>query len=174
MAKYYITGVSGVGKSAVVQELNKKSIPSFDIDAVENLCEWRNKISNEVADYYPGIGMEWLKAHDWICNTTMLKKLIDSQKNNVVIAGVASNQEEYLDLFDKIFLLQCQPETFLHRINNRTENDFAKNKSEQDHILGWYKDYEIRMIKHGAIPIDTEKSLDQVVEQILSLIKQPS
>ena len=54
MNKFFITGISGVGKSAVVEELEKRGIKAFDLDAMD-LCLWKNKASGEYADYYSGI-----------------------------------------------------------------------------------------------------------------------
>lgn len=172
MAYFYITGVSGVGKSSVVQELNKRGILAYDIDTVPNLCHWRNKSTLEKANYYSGIGKDWLEQHDWICDKKMLTELLGHGADNVVIAGIASNQNEFLNLFDKIVLLHCNKETLLDRLTNRNgDNDFAKDKSEQEHVLSWYKDYENELLNQGAIAINTEEPLTMVVEKILNEIK---
>ncbi len=171
MNKFYITGVSGTGKSTLVEELCKRGVRALDIDEIDNLCHWKNKISGEKAQYQYGIGKDWLEAHDYTCEVVELKKLLDTQRNtSVIIAGVASNQDEYLNLFNKVFLLHCQEETFLHRLNARDNNEFAKEKSEQEHVLSWYKEFEDKMRKKGAIPISTEGSISGVADQIMSYI----
>lgn len=171
MNRFYITGVSGTGKSALMKELQKRGVRAFDIDAVPGLCHWKNKITGERAKYQSGIGKDWIEAHDWICDKVKLMELLEAQDGTaVVIAGIASNQDEYLGLFDKIFLLQCREETFLHRLSTREENKFAKEKSEQEQVLSWYKDFEDKMRKKGAVPINTEDSIHAVADQIISHI----
>lgn len=171
MRKFYITGVSGTGKSALAKELEKRSIRTIDIDDVPELCHWKNKLTGKKAKYQSGVGKDWIEAHDWICDRNKLMKLLDENGNTIVVTGIASNQDEYLDLFDKIFLLHCREETFLHRLNTRDENEFAKEKSEQEHVLSWYKEFEEKMRKWGAIPIDTEASISTVADQIISQIE---
>ena|SRR3989338_7450747 len=169
MSKFYITGVSGTGKSTLARELNNNSdITAFDLDD-EDLCHWRNKKTQEEAVYEYGIGKDWLEAHEYTCDQNKLKALLDRQKNHVVVLGVASNQNDFLHLFDKIFLLHCRKETFLHRLNTRgDDNQFAKDKSEQEHLLGWYEDFEAGMLKQGAVPLDAENSTENIVKVIIT------
>jgi len=172
MRKFCITGAPGVGKSTVIEELNKRGIKAFDADAVDGLCQWKNETLSENVEYHPGIGKDWLDKNNYICDVAKLKEIIDKHDGVVVVAGVVSNQEEFLKLFDKVFLLRCDEEVFLHRLNTRDANDFGKDKSDQDHILGWYKDFEANMINYGAIPIDTNVPLKNVVDKIISEIQE--
>lgn len=172
MPKIYITGVSGTGKSIVAEELNKRGIVAFDIDAVKDLCGWRDKETGEKADYYSGIGKDWIEAHKWLCDVEKLRELL-KKDDTVVVLGLASNQDEYLNLFDRIFLLHCSEKTFLHRLNTREgEDEFARDSSEQEHILSWYKDFEKKMIERGAIAISIEDPLAIVVDKIQSCMKE--
>ncbi|MBI3335917.1 MAG: AAA family ATPase, partial [Candidatus Portnoybacteria bacterium] len=139
MPKIYITGVSGTGKSTLAKELNRLGIFAIDMDTVEGLCHWRNKKTGERTYYYSGIGRDWIEAHEWLCDIEKLKKLL-KKDGLVAVLGLASNQDEYLNLFDKVFLLHCGEKTFLHRLNTRKGKDeFARDPSEQEHILSWYK-----------------------------------
>jgi len=169
--KVYITGVSGVGKSSVAEELQRRGIKAIDMDAMEGLCFWENKETRKRADYYTGIGRDWLEAHSYMCAVSELKEIINRERGDVVVLGLISNQEEYLHLFDKIILLHCNEETFLHRIRTRSgDNQFAKDPSEQEHILSWYREYEEDMRKKGAIPIDTDRPVDEVAEEIQKVL----
>ncbi|EKE18887.1 MAG: hypothetical protein ACD_9C00205G0002 [uncultured bacterium] len=170
MNKFYITGIPGVGKSSVLIELNKKGIRAIDLDEISDLCCWKDE-SGERADYYPGMGKEWLDKNSYVCDLEKLKMILNDESDDLVIAGIVTNQEDLLRLFDKVFLLRCDEKIFLERLNTRDTNDFAKNESDQQHILGFYKEFEVDMIKHGAIPINTNVSLDEVVEKIIFEMK---
>jgi dephospho-CoA kinase len=172
MRKFYITGISGVGKSTVIDELNNRGIKSFDIDVIDGLCHWEHKETKEKADYQPGIGKEWLEAHDYFCDTEKLKKMIGDygSEDIIVVSGLAKNQDDYLDMFDKILLFYCDDKIFLHRLKIRDTNDFARDESEQEYLLNEYKDFKEKMLKHKAILINTEDPVEVVVNKVLEEI----
>ncbi|MSU60426.1 MAG: hypothetical protein EXS52_00735 [Candidatus Staskawiczbacteria bacterium] len=171
MKKVYITGVPGIGKSTIVEELIKRGIFAFDIDFAEGLCAWRNKKTNEEIIGDVEYTTEWLEAHDWICNAEKLKEILKQGKEMIVAAGIAANQAEYLDLFDKVFLLQCSEKTFLDRMANRKgDNEFGKSEVERQYVLSFHKDFEQKLITRGAIIVNAEESIDVVVNNIISKI----
>ncbi|MDP2656440.1 MAG: AAA family ATPase [bacterium] len=167
MPKIYITGVSGVGKTTLAGELNKRGILAYDVDSVPGLCHWRNKETKEKADYEYGIGKEWLMAHDWIADEEQLRHLLGNAET-VVVLGLTGNQKQYFQLFDTVYLLQCPPEVFLKRIDVRIDNDFGKEKSEQEHILSWYEGFEKRLIDQGVFPIDATQSIAEIADRVMS------
>ncbi len=93
----------------------------------------------------------------------------------VVVAGLSDTQADTLfDLFDKIILFRCDEEVFFGRINNRINHDFGKHESEQKMIRGWYKEFEQEMLDKGAIPIDTDQPIEQIVNIILQEFEAPN
>lgn len=162
---YYITGVSGTGKTTLARELAKQGYKTIDQD---KLCVWKNNQTLERERFYPGIGKEFLENHDWYCDISKLNSILEENHDRpVFVVGVSANQNEYLDTFTKIFLLKVRPEIFFERIDKREDNLFGKHQSEKDHIMSWYEDYEKEMIDKGAIEINGEVSVDQVIKQIL-------
>ncbi len=169
MKKFYITGISGSGKSSVAEKLKEKGVYTIDIDSIDGLCRWINNDTQEVEEWHHGMEGEWYRKHRYICNKEKLIDLINnSDKNIIVVAGLPNNRSELLDLFDKVFLLQCREETFIKRIEERTNNDFGKHALEKENILSWYKNFEKKTLEEGAIPIDTDRSLADVTEEIFS------
>ena len=168
MKRYYITGIAGTGKSAVGAEFKKLGYEVYDIDAVESLCHWQHKETGIEAKYNTGVGKEWLEAHDWICDEEKLRELLArNPEKDTIVVGIAYNQDKFISLFNKVFLLYCSPETFIKRIGTRSDgNNFGKDKSEQEQLLEWYQDFQQRMENLGAIPINTEIPLEGVVENI--------
>jgi|SRR3989338_4952394 len=170
MQKFYITGISGNGKSSVALKLKEKGIPAIDIDEIKGLCRWVNKNTHEISHWRSGIGKDFFETHEYICDKEKLVALMNKYKDIVVVIGLADNQSEFLDLFDKIFLFYCDEEIFIKRIKERTNHNFGKHPSEQKMILGWYKNFEKEMLDKGAIAINTEGSLDKVVEKVVKHI----
>jgi thymidylate kinase len=167
--KTFITGISGTGKTSIANALKERGVIAFSIDEVEGLCHWVNKTDGKVVDYEAKLDKEFIDSHVWVCDTEKLKELIN-QNENVVVLGMAENQEEFIPLFDKVLLLQCKPETFLKRIESREDNVFGKDKSAQEYLLNTYQEFENKMLEKGAVPIDVEKPLEEVVEEIIKQI----
>lgn len=161
--KAYVTGRSGTGKSSVARAFAAKGVAVVDID--NGLCHWENKHTGEQVDWTPGSSKEWHDAHEWICDAKKLEALL-SENANIVVVGAATNQEEYFHLFDKVFILCVESKTIISRIHQRTDNQFGKDATEQERILFNYGEWENRMIKNGAVRINAEKSLDEVVAEI--------
>lgn len=160
--RIYVTGVSGTGKSSVARSIKGKGITSIDID--EGLCRWENKYSGKPTHWEPGKNAEWHASHQYICDIERLKKLL-SENEDVVVVGLASNQHAFFNLFDKIYLLKCSPETYTSRIQKRTDNDFGKHQAEQELLLNWQKVLEVEMDKEG-VTLDAGRPLEEVVNEI--------
>jgi dephospho-CoA kinase len=172
--KIFITGVSGTGKSTTIEKLQEKGIHAIDIDAVPGLCRWVHTGTQEVAHWHSGIGSEFFETHQYICDREKLIALMNEVPGPVVVAGISDTQTHTLfDLFDKIFLFRCDEEVFLKRIKERTSHDFGKHESEQEMIRGWYKEFEQEMLNKGAMPIDTDQPVEQIVARILHELELP-
>lgn len=170
MKTYYITGISGTGKSTVIEELSKRGYSTIDIDDVEGLCHWVNKSSGELADYYTGVGADWLSQHEWICDKTILKKELLSKKSEIVfVCGLADNKTKILPLFQKVFLLQADEDTITKRLTSSGRaHDFGFHEADRKYIFSIAKDFETQSVKAGAIPINTNQPAAQVINTILS------
>lgn len=169
---YYVTGVSGTGKSTVTKELNKRGIiMAIDQDSKEyGLCSWKHNKTMKEAKFEYGIGKEFLEANDWYCDIEKLKQILNDNKNITFVCGVSANQNEYLNIFDKVFLLRCSPDELVKRIDKREDHNFGKDPAEKEHILNWYGEFEKDLINRGAVVIDSDKSIDVVVGEILKNI----
>ncbi|HUQ29983.1 MAG TPA: AAA family ATPase [Candidatus Paceibacterota bacterium] len=169
MKKIYITGVSGTGKTTIAQELQKRGYYAISIDEVDGLCSWINPLTGENDGAQKvELTLEFVDKHDWICDVTYLQKLLDKDVDAAFVLGMATNQNQFLHLFDKILLLECRPETFCKRIEERTDNEFGKDKKVQEQILGRYESYAREMRAKGSISIDTDRPVEVVVEDVIS------
>jgi broad-specificity NMP kinase len=169
MKKIYVTGISGTGKTTIAHELNKKGIKAFSIDEVPGLCFWINKASGIKVDYEAKLDQTFIDTHVWMCDVEHLKSLL-SINENVIVLGHAENENDFLNLFDQIILLQCKPETFIRRILEREDNVFGKDETAQKYLLNTYKDFEEGMIKRGAVSVHTDEALDKVIDKIAGFL----
>ena len=83
-----------------------------------------------------------------------------------------SNSFGFLSLFDKIILLQANPETIVHRMATRiNKSGYGKNKLEQENNLEWRKRFDSEILLMGGIPVNTEGNIDEVTDRIITIIK---
>lgn len=162
--KIYVTGISGTGKTSITNALISKGVTAIDID---DLCHWENKYTGERTGWEPGSSDEWHASHSWLCDVERLKERL-AKERNIVVSGFASNQREYANLFDKIFLLHATPETIFARIHARLDNDFGKHPAEQKRIMDSRGPLETMMVEKGAVLLDAERPLEEIVTEIQS------
>jgi len=166
-----ITGVAGTGKSSVCDELEKLGYKAFGIEDIEGMFTLSNKETGKKIETYDGYNVEQVKKHDWKCDIDKLKELMSKQKGIVFYAGVASNMDDILSLFDMLFLLKASPETLTKRLNKRKSNKFGGIKEVQEWLFSWKDWWEESMVSNGAIVIDANQDLKKVVEDIINKVK---
>ncbi|HRH24666.1 MAG TPA: AAA family ATPase [Candidatus Paceibacterota bacterium] len=162
--KIYVTGVAGSGKSSIVRALAARGVTAIDMD--QGLCHWENRHTGGMAGWEPGRSEEWYAEHGWMCDVPELSSLL-AIHDDIVVVGISSNQEEYMKFFDKVFVLHSKPETIIARINARTDSEYGKHPAEQKRLLAWQKSFEEEMAAKGAIPLDGERPIEEVVEDIV-------
>lgn len=169
--KVLITGIAGTGKSTIVKSLNERGIFSIDLHDVPGLMFWQDKITKEKVEYTPIHSHDWFDTVDRICDIEKLKEIL-SKHDNVVMAGTSGdNQTEYFPLFDKIILLQCNPEILIHRMKTRiNKSGYGKTKAEQEDNIEWQKEFDPFVLSNGAVSVNTEGDLNDVVDQIVKVI----
>ena len=168
MKMYYITGIPGSGKSELARKFKENNFHTIDIDY--GFCKWINKPTKAINNWKPGKPVDFFDENEWICDFEKVFSKIDNTEGVCIVAGVADNQLEFLDKFEKVFLLRCDPRILFRRIDKRIDNIFGKGKEEKEMILSWYKDFERETLDKGAIPIDASASIDEVYNSISKYI----
>lgn len=163
--KIYVTGISGTGKTSIVQKLNERGIKAVDVD--DELCEWTNKDTLEEVKWAPGRDDAWYEAHEWTCDIDRLGQIL-AEYTDVVIAGAAANQDKYLSFFDKVYFLNGDLKLLIARIQSRTDNDFGKHPTEQRRMAEWQDQYVREMGDRGATALDVSEPLEKLVDIIAS------
>lgn len=172
MSLFYITGISGSGKSRIKDELISHGLIAYDGDENE-ITTWVDKVTGfktvrpkEMADRTP----EWYSRHDWAMSASRIRELRQqSEDDHVYICGTASNRYELWGMFDKVFCLTIDEETLKYRLANRTGNEFGKAPDELANILSWHQSSQNEDQAMGAIMIDAIRPVNEVTNEIVSL-----
>jgi broad-specificity NMP kinase len=99
MMRILLTGMSGTGKSAVIEELSARGYRAADIDQ-------------------PGWSVH-APDGDWIWNEQRVQKLLsDDEDNQMFISGCAENQGKFYPLLDAVILLSAPPAVMVERLQS--------------------------------------------------------
>ncbi len=169
MKKILITGIPGSGKSTISNVLKTKKYYVIDGLRKIGLAYWADRRTGKKTVYESSVNLDWFREHVWTWDESVLNKLLkENDRELVFVCGVVPLEPKIFEYFDKVFLLRITTVLIRQRIEQRTENEFSKNPHFVDWVLSWYDDFESRLLKYGAIPIDATKPVAEVVDEILS------
>jgi hypothetical protein len=157
MAKrnYLIEGGSGTGKSSVCRELRKRGHVAIDGD-------------NELAyqgDPETGRRTDVAGHEHHLWDVDKVREIAANKEDEVTFfCGGSRNFTEFLDVFDKVFVLDVDTETLKQRLVNRDPDDWGGNDEQKDLILRLHATKE--GIPEGTV-IDTARPIGEVVGAIV-------
>ncbi len=172
MSLFYVTGIAGAGKSEVCKELLRLGYEAHEGD--DNLSRFYNNVTGlpvirptKASERSP----DWRDQHTWKMSKAKLLQLKEKATDKpVFVCGVASNEDEYIDVFDGVFALMVDKDTMVHRVMTRTVGDFGKNPHEMESLLEWQETTEGYYRKIGAHIIDATRPVNEVVQEIVASI----
>ena len=118
MSLVLVTGMSGVGKSAVLAELARRGHHVVDTDEPG----WSSEV----------VGSDGVVDQRW--HEDRIAELL-STAGDLFVGGCVSNQARFHERFDAIVLLSCPRDVMLERLAARTSNDFGKSDADRTRIL---------------------------------------
>jgi len=105
--------------------------------------------------------------HMWDVDT--VRQLAANQDDDATFfCGGSRNFDQFIDVFDEVFILDVDVETLNQRLDNRDDDDWGKRQSEWDLILRLHATKED--VPNDGIVIDATQSLVSVVDDILRYI----
>jgi dephospho-CoA kinase len=155
MAKinYLISGLPGTGKTSVCIELQARGYRAIDAD--------RN-FGHQVRA-------------DWRWDETKIEGVIDDASDEILfICGSASNRDDYIPKFSKVFILYVDDQTLRHRLLSRTNNNFGKDPDVLTRQVERNQGVKEYSIKRGRVVIDATQPVKKVVDDILAQIADKS
>ena len=150
MKRVLLTGMSGTGKSSVVQELVGRGYKAVDTD--DGFC-----------DVQPDGRQRWRE--------DAIQQLLATEDADVLfVAGCEENQGTFHPQFDHIVLLSAPLETMVERLQTRTNNPYVKTSLELSRFVEDVEIVEPLLREAADHEVRTTASLDVVVATILRLV----
>ena len=157
---YLIEGVSGTGKSSVCEELRRRGYAAIHGD--RELAYQGDPTTGEKTEG------RCHEHHIW--DVEKVRRLTANQDDEATFfCGGSRNFNEFIDVFDKVFVLDVDVDTLNERLDNRPDDDWGKSQSERELILRLHATKED--IPNNGILIDATQPLVSVVDEILNHVR---
>ncbi len=167
---YLIFGLSGTGKSTIAQRLCELGYIAIDTDNDKQLADWVDLATGQRVKDFPGFPLSeaWLRTHRWRWDAERFNELHrPSSHRAIFFCGGAENIEDFFSKFHLRFALYADNDTIEHRLTTRHSRRFNNTNPELKHLLGWNSAFVSTWRDRGVILINTNESLDHIVNQIL-------
>jgi broad-specificity NMP kinase len=150
LKRVLVTGMSGTGKSADVEELARRGYRAVDVDSPE----W---------SFYDADG-------EWIWKEDRVRDLLEESKGDLLfVSGCAENQVQFHPQFAAIILLSAPVDVVVDRLNTRTTNDFGKDPDELANVIHYIDTFEPRLRRVASHEIVTISPLHEVVDAVIEI-----
>jgi shikimate kinase len=148
MVRVLVTGMSGAGKTTVLDELRRRGHLTVDTD-------------------YDG----WeLPNRTW--DEPRMQRFLESNPD-VVVSGTVHNQGRFYDCFEHVVLLSAPLHVLVGRVGSRANNPYGKSPEQQAEIAT-YVDTVEPLLRNGAtLELDGQLPVSELADVIEKLVTQP-
>ena len=151
---YLVEGLSGAGKSSVYEELIRRGYKAVSTDRA-----WKRHAGSDT-------GLPGRPIHSMWDEEKAVSELELPEPEVLFVCGSGRNRDRFLPYFTGIFNLRIDDDTMRRRLQERTNNDFGKEREELELMLRLNRSDEKPA---GAVDLDATRPLDQVVDELLRL-----
>ena len=170
MAKFLVTGYPGTGKSSVAHELRRRGHFAYDTESMRGYMHVENVETGRHVPLPSPVPAGWFDTNSYVWDIIRVSQLL-LEHDDVYLCALADNQEQLYAAFDKIFILLLDETLLRQRLESRSTTSYGKDSQELSDIMKMHRHFEASLLNAGAIAINTDKSLPDVVTEILKLSK---
>jgi len=145
MARVLVTGMSGTGKTTVLDELRRRGHITVDTD----YDNWQ------------------LPDRTW--DERRMQQLLESNPD-VVVSGTVDNQVRFYDRFEHVVLLSVPLDVLIERVRSRTNNPYGKTSEQQAEIAQYLATVEPRLRRGVTLELDGQRATPELADVIEQLV----
>ena len=148
MSRVLVTGMSGAGKSTILDELRRRGLLAVDTD-------------------YDG----W-EVSDGNWDESRMDRLL-SRHQDVVVSGTVENQVHFYDRFEHIVLLSAPLEVLMQRLRARTNNPYCKSSVERAELARYVETIEPLLRRGATVELDGQRPVVELADDVERLVSRP-
>jgi dephospho-CoA kinase len=145
MARVLVTGMSGTGKTAVLDELRRRGHVTVDTD-------------------YDS----WVLP-DGTWDEARMTELLASHAD-VVVSGTVENQGRFYDRFDQVVLLSAPLDVILERVSRRENNRYGRTPDQRAEIAEYLRIVEPLLRRGATRELDGRRPVTELADSVESLV----
>lgn len=159
MTRVLITGMSGTGKTTLLDELSARGYPTVDTD---------------YGDYYELVDGERLWRTERI--EALLRATAADSGQVLFVQGTTRNQGAFYPWFEHIVLLSAPIAVLIERLTTRTTNPYGKDPTELAETLQYVQTVEPLLRSGATLEVVTTVAVSQVADTVLAHVmpQQPA
>jgi adenylate kinase family enzyme len=155
MTRVLVTGMSGTGKTTLLEELGRRGHRVMDTD----YGDWHEVVDGERLWHEGRIG-------------ALLDGVADDSAELLFVQGTVPNQGRLRNRFDHVVLLSAPREVIVERLATRTGNPYGKDPAELAETL-WNLEFVEPLLRTSAtLEIVTTIPVPEVADAVLAHVRR--
>jgi len=157
-----ITGMSGTGKTATIEEIGARGYTAYDLDS----AEWSEWVEVDSSDRLTPV-----EGKDWVWREDRVRSLLSQQQDErLFVSGCAENMEKFFPLIDVTILLSAPSATILDRLATRPASGYGHSPDDRRKVVDLIATIEPLLRQVADFEIDTRQPVRVTVDEILRLV----
>jgi broad-specificity NMP kinase len=168
MRLVYLTGSSGVGKTAVGEELRRRGFAVYDVDA-DGLARWFENGTGAEVRMPPNRDDAWFTENTYRLPVETVRRIADEADGVAFICGTVGNDNEIWDSFNTVISLSLDAATLRRRLVGR-RGAFGSRGEELERVLAWHAQVDADNSRYGALLVDANAPIPEVADRVLDVL----